>query len=127
MEQPPGFVEHTKPNHVCQLQKALYGLKQAPRAWFDRFSMFLLSSGFVCSTADSSLFVSQRKEGILLLLVYVDDIILIGSNPHLISQFIKVLGCEFSMKDLGYIHYFLGVEVAKILSRTYSKSKETCC
>jgi hypothetical protein len=38
MRQPPGFVDSTKPEHVCKLDKALYGLKQAPRAWYSRFS-----------------------------------------------------------------------------------------
>ena len=100
MEQPSGFLDHTKPTHVCQLYKALYGLKQAPRAWFDRFSMFLLKYGFICSTADSSLFVFQGKQGTLLLLMYVDDLILTGSNPKFIDQFICSLGKEFAMKDL---------------------------
>lgn len=76
--------------------------------------MFLLTSGFSCSSTDSSLFISHDRHGVFLLLVYVDDIISTGSNPTLINQFIIKLGQEFAIKDLGYLHYFLGVEVHKL-------------
>lgn len=49
MKQPAGFVDQTKPNHVCHLHKSIYGLKQFPRAWFNKFSNFLLEFGFKCS------------------------------------------------------------------------------
>ena len=114
MEQPPGYVDPRYPrypNHVCRLNKALYGLKQAPWAWFHRFSTFLLQFGFRCSRADPSLFVYQRKVSTFYLLVYVDDIVLTGSNPRLLKDFIARLSNEFAMKDLGDLHYFLGIEV----------------
>lgn len=57
MEQPRGFIDQNQPTHVCHLKRASYGLKQAQRAWFDRFSIFLLHHGFICSTADLFLFV----------------------------------------------------------------------
>ncbi|GJV28059.1 retrovirus-related pol polyprotein from transposon RE1 [Tanacetum coccineum] len=69
MEQPPGFIDPQFPNHVCKLSKALYGLKQAPRAWFHRLSSFLLAHGFVCSRADTSLFVFTKDSCIMYLLV----------------------------------------------------------
>jgi hypothetical protein len=46
VEQPHGFGDPTKPNHVYKLYKALYGLKQASRAWYERLRDFLLSKGF---------------------------------------------------------------------------------
>ena len=97
--------------HVCYLKRALYGLKQAPRAWFDRFSIFLLHHAFICSTADSSLFVRRNIEGLLLLLLYVDDIILARDNSMMMHSFITTLSDEFRMKDLGLLRYFLGIEV----------------
>jgi len=57
MQQPPGFEDPERPNHVCKLHKAIYGLKQAPRACFERFSNFLLHVGFICSKADPSMFI----------------------------------------------------------------------
>ncbi|CAL2247735.1 unnamed protein product [Prunus armeniaca] len=110
MRQPPGFADPHRPNHVCKLHKAIYGLKQAPRAWFQRFS-FLLRVGFTQSQADNSMFVCHDQFSVMILLLYVDDIILTGSDsPHLLI-FLRTLGTEFDIKDLGRLHYFLGVEV----------------
>ena len=111
MEQPPGYTDPQFPQHVCRLKRALYGLKQAPRAWFHRFSSFLLKLGFYSSQADSSLFVYHSSLGTVYLLLYVDDMIITGSTPSLVHTFTTRLSNEFSMKDLGDLHYFLGVEV----------------
>lgn len=81
MQQPPRFAHPHLPNHVCRLRKSIYGLKQAPRAWYHRFSTFLLSLGFTCSNSDTSMFIFRYDKHILVLLLYVDDIILIGSSP----------------------------------------------
>ena len=110
MEQPPGYVDSSHPNHVCSLKMAIYGLKQAPRAWFHRFSHFLLTVGFNCSKADSSLFVYLIAHEIIYLLLYVNDIIITDNNVSLIDTFIHKLRQEFS-KDLGTLNYFLGLEV----------------
>jgi hypothetical protein len=110
MEQPPGYADPSRPTHVCRLKKALYGLKKAPRAWFHRFSHFLLNVGFTSSQTDSSLFVYSSAPEVIYLLLYVDDIIIIGSNMSLIDSFIRKLRLEFSMKDLGTLNYFLGLE-----------------
>ncbi|GJU76881.1 retrovirus-related pol polyprotein from transposon RE1 [Tanacetum coccineum] len=112
MEQPPGFVDSRFPNHVFRLKKALYGLKQAPRAWFQRLSFFLISIGFTCSRADTSLFVFKKDSNVLYLLVYVDDIILTRNNANLIQLFISRLNKEFLITDLGKLNYFLGLEVS---------------
>ncbi|XP_068319739.1 uncharacterized mitochondrial protein AtMg00810-like [Pyrus communis] len=116
MQQPPGFVDPTRLNYVCKLHKALYGLKQAPRAWFQRLSAFLVHSGFVQSRADSSMFTFHQGSTILIFLLYVDDIVLTGNASSLLQTFIAVLGKEFELKDLGRLHYFLGVEVSHLSS-----------
>ena len=111
--QPSGFVDATKPDHVCRLNKSLYGLKQAPRAWYSRFADHLLRLGFVGSRADSSLFIYTRGTDIVYLLLYVDDIVLTASSELLLRQTITALEREFSLKDLGSLHYFLGVAVTR--------------
>ncbi|XP_035837485.1 uncharacterized mitochondrial protein AtMg00810-like [Helianthus annuus] len=95
MEQATGFIDARFPTHVCRLQNALYGLKQAPRA---------------CQ-ADQSLYFKTTKS-ITYLFVYVDDIIIIGSDSSLIKSFVTRLHKEFSIKDLGLLGYFLGLEVS---------------
>ncbi|VVA23262.1 Hypothetical predicted protein, partial [Prunus dulcis] len=111
MSQPPGFVDTNLPSHVCKLRKALYGLKQAPRAWYKELSSFLLSQGFRNATSDASLFISTFGRNVIYFLVYVDDLIVTGNNSSLVMQFIATLARRFSVKDLGSLHYFLGVEV----------------
>ena len=114
MEQPPGFKSLEQPDHVCKLQRSLYGLKQAPRACFDRLSQFLLYIGFTCSKAGSSLFIYKINTIIVLMLVYVDDVVIIGNNNDFINNLIHKLSTEFALKDLGRLHYFLGLEIKYI-------------
>ena len=79
MKEPQGVVDTTRPNHLCRLKGAIYGLKQDPRACFHRYSTFLLSLAFTGSTADNSMFIHKSSSGLIVLLLYVDDIILTGS------------------------------------------------
>ncbi|XP_016652008.1 PREDICTED: uncharacterized mitochondrial protein AtMg00810-like [Prunus mume] len=113
MTQPQGFESKHHPfDLVCRLKKSLYGLKQAPRAWNERFTSFLPSLGFQASNADSSLFIQHSSLGTVVLLLYVDDIILTGSNSSLITSVIGALTQEFDMKDLGQLTYFLGLQIS---------------
>jgi hypothetical protein len=110
IEQPEGFVIHGKESHVCKLKKALYGLKQAPRAWYGKIDNFLQSLGFSKSIANPNLYIKIVKNHPAILVLYVDDLFLIGEE-HLIAQIKRELSAEFEMKDLGLMHYFLGLEV----------------
>jgi hypothetical protein len=109
MKQPPGFRSPEKPNHVCCLTKAIYGLKQAPRAWYSALKQALLEFGFINAKSNSSLFVFHDGSTLACCLVYVDDLILTGNNSTFVASVID--GQKFSIKDLGYLHFFLGVEV----------------
>ena len=110
MSQPEGFVDSQFPHHVCRLNKALYGLKQAPRAWFDKLKTALVHWGFKNSKSDSSLFIYKNQSHVLFLLVYVDDILITGSDPTLIHRIMADLNKKFALKTLGSISYFLGFE-----------------
>ncbi|KAL5803297.1 hypothetical protein ACOSQ4_031602 [Xanthoceras sorbifolium] len=114
MAQPVGFVDLNKPTHVCRLCKAIYSLKQAFRAWYHELRQFLLESGFHNSHSDTSLFVLISGGLILFLLVYVNDIIIIGNDDRAVHTFIQVLTNQFSLKDLGPISFFLGVGVVSL-------------
>jgi hypothetical protein len=109
--QPAGFEDSSRRGLVCRLNKSLYGLKQAPRAWYSRFATFLLQLGFLESKADTSLFVLRRGSDTVYLLLYVDDIVLTASSMGLLHRIITALQTEFSMKDLGQLHHFLGMHV----------------
>ena len=88
-----------------------FGLKQAPRAWFQRFASFIASVGFIGSKSGSSLFVYRRGADMDYLLLYVDDIIMTSSSSTLLHSLIASLRTEFSMADMGNLHYFLGISV----------------
>jgi hypothetical protein len=111
MFQPPGFAHPQYPNHLCQLQKALYGLKQAPSAWFSRLSGKLLTLGFKASQSDTSLFLYKSATCTILVLIYVDDILITSSSSSAVRDLLSTLKQEFSVKDLGLLNYFLGIEV----------------
>ncbi|RVW72915.1 Retrovirus-related Pol polyprotein from transposon RE2 [Vitis vinifera] len=81
MEQPPGFVAQGESGLVCRLRRSLYGLKQSPRAWFGRFSSVVQEFGMLRSTADHSVFYHHNSLGqYIYLVVYVDDIVITGSD-----------------------------------------------
>lgn len=113
MDQPPGFDDFTKPHYIYKLDKSLYGLKQAPRAWFARLSNKLIDLGFSASKADTSLFFLHKGDIAIFILVYVDDIIVASSSERATTALLQDLKVEFALKDLGELHYFLGIEVNK--------------
>lgn len=110
MRQPPGFEDKDHPEYVCKLHKALYGLTQSPRAWFDKLSSYIIEFGFKCSTRDPSLFIYRDNKHIMLLLLYVDDMALIGNDQQFISEFVAKLSEKFRLKDMGPLSYFLGIQ-----------------
>ena len=110
MSQPEGFIDASKPTHVCQLHKYLYGLIQAPRNWFNRLKTALLSWGFTNSTSDTSLFTKFLGTKSLFFLVYMDDIFITSSDHKLIKDLIAILHKTFALKTLGQVGYFLGFE-----------------
>lgn len=111
MSQPPSYIYLDKPNHVFKLHKAIYGLKQAPRAWYQEFRKFLIAYGFCNSHADTSIFILNSGVNIIYLLVYVEDIIIMDNDDFVIQKFMQLLSQQFSLKNLGQLTNFLGVEV----------------
>ena len=98
---------------MCLLSRSLYGLKQAPRAWYQRIAGFLQTLGFSVTRSDASLFVYRHGDTTAYLLLYVDDIILTASSAALLQQITLRLRHEFAIKDLGALHYFLGIEIVR--------------
>ncbi|KAE8697713.1 hypothetical protein F3Y22_tig00110610pilonHSYRG00140 [Hibiscus syriacus] len=115
MEQPPGFEQVADDGTplVCKLQRALYGLRQAPRNWHAKLRANLVQIGFVASRADPSLFISRRDDGDIYVLVYVDDIVITGQSSNSIQDVVQLLSARFSLKDLGSLKFFLGIEVLR--------------
>ena len=110
VEQPLGFETHDRQTCVCKLKKALYSLKQAPRTWYGRMDSFMISLGFTKSKAYFNLYFKVEGRIPLMILLYVDGLLMTGED-ELITDARRKLATEFEMKDLGMMHYFLGMEV----------------
>jgi hypothetical protein len=108
IEQPEGFETFDRESHVCRLKRALYGMKQAPRAWYTRIDSYFTGLGITKSEADENLYQFVVEGKILIIVLYVDDLILTG-DEKLIHSCNEDLAKEFEMKDLGLLHYFLGL------------------
>ena len=111
MQHPPGY-SLGPPGTVCRLRKSLYGLKQSPRMWFGKFTTVMLAQGYTQSNSDVTLFVHHGPGGVVILVVYVDDILITGSDSTEATCLGMALAAEFELKALGPLRYFLGLEFA---------------
>eukprot|EP00253_Pinus_taeda_P016557 PITA_16557 len=110
IEQPEGFKILDLQSHVCRLKRALYGLKKASCAWYTRVATYFTRLGFTNSEVDANLYHILVEGKLLIIVLYVDDLILTG-DEKLIKSCKEDLAREFEMKDMGLVHYFLGMEV----------------
>ena len=99
MEQPPGFIQKDS-SLVCRLRKSLYGLKQAPRAWYAKMDRFLLDNGFSRCHSDNIVYTKKVGKSFTILVLYVDDLILTGSDPNHINHLKSILKNKFEMTEL---------------------------
>ena len=106
-------------NKICHLRHALYGLKQAPRAWFAKFSSTISHLGYMVSHYDYASFLRRTDKGIILLLLYVDDMIITSDDLSGIKELKDILSLQFKMKDLGHLSYFLDLEITHSIDGLY--------
>ena len=112
MKQPEGFVVEGKEHLVCKLKQSLYGLKQSPRCWNSMLDAHLKGMGYVQCTNDPCIYTLAGGETIIIG-VYVDDFVIAGKSSERIEQVKTSLSEKFDVKDLGELHYFLGVQIVQ--------------
>ena len=112
MKQPEGFVEKGRENQVCKLTKSIYGLKQSPRCWNYVLDTQLKSMGFAQTKSDPCIYVSTIGEPFIIA-IYVDDIVLVSKTDQRLTEVKREIESKFKVKDLGELHYFLGVKVVQ--------------
>ncbi|GKA68145.1 retrotransposon protein, putative, ty1-copia subclass, partial [Tanacetum coccineum] len=105
MVQPKGFVNPKHPGRVCKLQRSIYGLKQATRSWNKRFDEEIKKYGFTQNLDEPCVYKKASGSIIVFLILYVDDILLMGNNILMLQDVKSWLGKCFAMKDLGSIMY----------------------
>jgi len=111
MEQPEGFTPKDNIGKVCKLKRSIYGLKQASRSWNIRFDDEVKSFGFIQNVDEPCVYKKASGSAIAFLVLYVDDILLIGNDVGLLSKIKVWLSSKFSMKDLGEPAYILGIRI----------------
>jgi transposase InsO family protein len=120
MEVPDGYPipDHLKgkENLVGIVKKGIYGLKQSPKLWNDTVNDYMISLGFTRFTTDPCMYKRGTEESCVFVAIYVDDLIIAGATMPAIDIFKDEMKTRFKMKDLGPIHYCLGMEVRQDLT-----------
>lgn len=109
--QPEGFVKKGQEKRVYKLLKALYGLRQAPRAWYSKLHKYLENLGFKRSPFEHTVYIKREGKGSVIVGVYVDDLLVTGTDISLINRFKVQMSNKFEMSDMGKLTYHLGIEV----------------
>ena len=86
MMQPKGFVDPKDANKVCKLQRSIYGLKQASRSWNQHFDKVIKSFGFIQTYGEACIYKKVSGSSVAFLILYVDDILLIGNDVDLLNS-----------------------------------------
>ncbi|WMV28080.1 hypothetical protein MTR67_021465 [Solanum verrucosum] len=114
MDYPPGYeIPRLHDYRICRLKKSLYGLKQSPRVWFGKFTKSMKAFGYTQSNTDHTLFLKRQQGKIIALIVYVDDMVVTGTDPEERKALQSYLSKEFKLKDLGPLKFFLEIEVSR--------------
>ncbi|KAK8593771.1 hypothetical protein V6N12_045845 [Hibiscus sabdariffa] len=117
MTQPEGFVTPKNAGKVCKLQRSIYGLKQASRSWNLRFNDAIKEFGFIRNEDELCVYKKFSGSIVSFLILYVDDILIIGNDIPTLQSIKTWLSSCFSMKDLGEAAYILGVKIYRDISR----------
>ena len=112
MDQPERFKVKGKEHMIFKLKKSLYGLKQAPRQWYKKFDSFMMGHEYTRTNADHCVYVRKFPNGkFVILLLYVDDMLIVGQDAGVIGNLKKGLFKSFDMKDLGPVRQILGMQI----------------
>nr|GEW99844.1 retrovirus-related Pol polyprotein from transposon TNT 1-94 [Tanacetum cinerariifolium] len=113
MNQPEDFIAPGQEGKVCRLVKSLYGLTQAPKQWHQKFDHTMLESGFKINECDKCVYVKDTSSGYIILCLYVDDMLIVGSNDKMIKSTKDMLKSKFDMKDMGLAVVILGIKIIR--------------
>jgi hypothetical protein len=111
MKQLEGCVVVGQEHKVCKLKKSLYGLKQAPKQWYEKFNNSLLEFGFSINNSNTCVYSKMFENECVIMCLYVDDMLIFGTNLHAIKVTKKFLCSKFEMKDLGEADVILGIKI----------------
>jgi hypothetical protein len=96
-----------------QVEEVLYGLKQSPRMWYHNFDAYILGLGFLRSKVDYYVYSKHVGNNFIYVVLYVDDMLLIGNNKEIIKDVKAQLSYKFYLKDIGVVNLILGMEIKR--------------
>ena len=128
MEQPEDFISLGQEKKVCRLVKSLYGLKQAPKQWHQKFDSVMLANDFKINECDKCVYVKDTENGYVILCLYVDNMLIIGSDDKMVKSTKAMLSTRFGIKDMGLADVILGVKILRtsdelVLNQTHYVDK----
>ena len=113
MSPPPGCADYGQKDIIWKLKKSLYGLKQASRVWYMKAKDELKKLSFMHSDSDHAMFTHSSNGKFCIIALYIDDLMILSNDLPSLRKKKKQLMSSFKMKDLGEIHWFLGLEITR--------------
>ena len=98
---------------MCRLVKSLYGLKQAPEQWHNKFDHVLVTNRYSLYDADKCIHNKYEDNTCVVICLYVDDMMIFGTNLEVVCEIKEFLGSKFDMKDLGEAKVILGIKITR--------------
>ena len=111
MMQLEGFIAKNQKHMVCKLKISIYGLKQASKSWNIKFDQAIKSFGFEQNLDEPCVYKKHRDKVVMFLVLYIDDILLIGNDVRVMSLVKVWLSSQFDMKDLDEANFILGTKL----------------
>ena len=126
MKQPKGYevTSDTGEKLTCHLKKSLYGLKQSGRNWYNTFTNYLNSLGFIRNQIDPCVYSEPLTEkDSIIIIFWVDDIVIACSDKSKIQSIKKLLNVKFKMDDRGKLKWFMGIDFGRLPDGRYHMSQ----
>ena len=117
MIQPEGFAYPKGANKMCKLQRSINGLVQASRSWNIRFDELIKAYGFIQTFKEACIYKKVSGSSVAFLILYVDDILVIGNDMEILDSMKGYLNKSFSKQDLGEAAYILSIKIYRDRSR----------
>ena len=116
MDQPKGCMVPRDEQKVCRLVKSLYGLKQAPKQWHNKLDHVLISNGFSINDGDKCIYSKVENNSCIIICLYVDGMLIFGTNLQVLIDTKSFLRSKFDMKDLGEVEVIIGIKISRVLN-----------
>ena len=113
MDQPEGFVVPGQQDKVCKLDKSLYGSKQVPKQWHEKYDTLVIYHDYKVNESDKCIYYKVENDICTIICLYVDQLLIFGSNIHAVNSVKSMLSANFDMKDLGEAKVTLGINITR--------------